>query len=236
MKALLLAAGFGTRLKPLAEKMPKALVPICGRPVLEYWLEASKKAGIQDIIVNTHYLADQVDDYLKKSSYDVTTFYEEELLGTGGTLLANKEFFGEESVLLVHADNVSLCDLVAFKQAHESRPDGCLITMMSFETTDPGSCGILELDKDGIVIEFHEKVANPPGNLANAAVYILEPEIFKFLNDLNKNVIDFSTEVLPNFLGRIYTWHNDKYHRDIGTPQSYETANVDFCKLYFEEN
>jgi mannose-1-phosphate guanylyltransferase len=80
------------------------------------------------------------------------------------------------------------------------------------------------LDERGVVKAFHEKVPNPPGNLANGAVYIIEPTIFSFLQSLNKEIIDFSTEVLPHYVGHIYTFHNSGYHRDIGTIASYKLA------------
>jgi mannose-1-phosphate guanylyltransferase len=79
------------------------------------------------------------------------------------------------------------------------------------------------------VIAFHEKVANPPGNRANAAVYVFEPEILDFLAKLNREVIDLSTEVIPAFLGRIYTWHNAEYHRDIGSLESLQRAEQEYC-------
>ena len=100
--------------------------------------------------------------------------------------------------------------------------------MMTFSTSNPDSCGIVELDKDGTVTAFHEKVPNPPGNLANGAVYILAPSVMNFLAGLGKTVIDFSTEVLPHYMGRINTFQNDIYHRDIGSPESLKAAQSDY--------
>ena len=100
--------------------------------------------------------------------------------------------------------------------------------MMTFRTDSPQSCGIVEEDERGVVTAFHEKVANPPGDRANAAVYIFEPEIVGFLADLGKEVIDLSTEVIPHFVGRICTFHNSEYHRDIGTPESLRRAELEF--------
>ncbi|MDD7985722.1 nucleotidyltransferase family protein [Lentisphaera marina] len=231
MKALLLAAGFGTRLKPYTDHTPKVLMPICGKPLLDYWLHDLTAAGISDILVNTHYLYEKVYNFLDQSDYEVKVFHEEVLLGTGGTLLANKDFFANDSIMLVHADNLSHFDVDAFMSAHENRPSDCHITMMSFATDTPESCGILELDENNIVVEFHEKVANPPGNRANAAVYILDESVMGFLRSLGKEEIDFSTEVIPHYMGRILEWHNDVYHRDIGTPESYEKANKEFGEL-----
>ncbi len=230
MRALLLAAGMGTRLRPLTDTIPKCLVPIHGRPLLEYWLEMLDRAGIRPMLVNLHYLAEQVREYIAASRYRdvVSTVYEERLLGTAGTLLRNRSFFGEEPLMLVHADNLSRFDVRAFVARHGERPRGCEITMLTFRTPTPRSCGIVELDPDGVVLAFHEKVPDPPGDLANGAVYILEPSLFRFLEALGKETIDFSTEVLPCYLGRIFTFRNDVYHRDIGTMASYQAANRDF--------
>ena len=100
--------------------------------------------------------------------------------------------------------------------------------MMVFETPDPKSCGIVGIDERGIVTSFHEKVTNPPGNLANAAVYILEPGLLYFMEALCKSEIDFSTDVIPQFMGRISTYFNSSYHRDIGTVESWTEAHKDF--------
>ena len=99
--------------------------------------------------------------------------------------------------------------------------------MMTFDTDTPKNCGIVE-ERDGIVIAFHEKVAHPPGKKANAAVYICEPEILEYLATLHQSTIDLSTQVIPNFLGKIWTFHNDIYHRDIGTPESLALAQKEF--------
>lgn len=209
--------------------MPKCLVPINGKPLLAYWFEMLDDAGVGPFLVNLHYMADTVRDFIASNPYrdSIKAVYEETLLGTGGTLLKNREFFGSEAMMLVHADNLSRFDVKAFIERHRTRPEGCEMTMMTFATETPQTCGIVELDNRGVVIGFHEKVANPPGNLASGAVYILEPTMFVFLASLGKDEIDFSTEVLPRYLGRICTFHNDIYHRDIGTPESYEIAQHD---------
>lgn len=230
MKALLLSAGLGTRLRPITDTIPKCLVPINGKPLLEIWLENLVKSGITSILVNLHYFSEQVVHFLNNSPYGkyVQTAYEPTLLGTGGTLLENKSFLSDDSILLAHADNLTIFDPAAFNKSHRKRPEQCEMTMMTFETDTPQSCGIVELTNKGVVCAFHEKVKNPPGNLANGAVYILEPSIFSFLESLNKEIIDFSTEVLPHFSGKIFTFHNPVYHRDIGTVESYEKAQKDF--------
>jgi mannose-1-phosphate guanylyltransferase len=230
MRALLLAAGLGTRLRPLTYHLPKCLIPIHGRPLLDYWLELLVSNGIVEILVNTHYFSELVSTYVERSTWakNVNLVFEESLLGTGGTILANRDFFCNELLLVAHADNLTVFDPAAFLNAHENRPAGTEISMMVFETPVPESCGIVELDPQGMVQAFHEKVKSPPGNLANAAVYILEPSVMEFMHGLGKNVIDLSTEVIPHFIGRISTFRNTRYHRDIGTVQSWTEAQRDF--------
>lgn len=226
MKALLLAAGLGTRLRPVTDSVPKCLVPLHGRPLLDIWLDMLVAAGVGPLLVNMNYLAEQVRAFIESHPYreQLHAVFEENLLGTAGTLLKNRDFFGNEPLMLVHADNLSRFDVQAFITRHKERPKGCEITMMTFATDSPRSCGIVELDGRGVVAGFHEKVTNPPGNLANGAVYIVEPSLFEMLAGLGTEFIDFSTEVLPRYVGRIYTFHNDRYHRDIGTMASYEAA------------
>lgn len=230
MRALLLAAGLGTRLRQLTNIIPKCLLPINGRPLLEYWLKYLSETEVTSVLVNLHYLPNMVREYLVQSPFasQVSTAYEETLLGTGGTLLHNKKFFREEPIMLIHADNICFCNFREFIRSHHERPAGTEITMMTFTTPTPQTCGIVELDEQGVVKAFHEKVENPPGNLANAAVYIVQPSVFEFLASLEKPVIDFSTEVLPHYLGRIYTYHNAVYHRDIGNIESLMKAQIEF--------
>jgi len=98
--------------------------------------------------------------------------------------------------------------------------------MMTFESPTPENCGIVETDAEGVVHAFHEKVPNPPGNRANAAVYLLESEVLEEIEE-KPGISDFSTEVLPNFMGRIATWHNTGIHRDIGSVQMLQLAQND---------
>ena len=233
MKALLLAAGLGTRLRPITNTIPKCLVPISGKPLLEYWLDNLSKVDIDKFLINTSYLSEQVVSFINNSKYknQVTLVNEKDLLNTGGTILANKDFFNDESFMLIHADNLSFCDFEKFIESHKERPANCEITMMLFQSDNPSSCGIVELDDNNIVQKFHEKVKNPPSNLANAAVYICEPTIFTFLESLNKKEIDFSNDVLPQFMGKINTYINNMYHRDIGTVESYGLAQLFKQKL-----
>ncbi len=100
------------------------------------------------------------------------------------------------------------------------------MTMMTFRTQTPKSCGIVEINRQGVVEDFVEKSAQPPGNLANGAVYLLEPEVLEWVCE-NPEATDFSTDVIPTFLGRIATWENLGIHRDIGVLSSLMAAQRD---------
>jgi mannose-1-phosphate guanylyltransferase len=229
MKALLLAAGFGTRLKPITDKIPKCLVPIQNKPLMRYWLERLLLNGVDEILINTHYLSALVEEFIQSSSWSdrIHLVYEPELLGTAGTIYKNKDFFKDGPFLVAHADNLTRFDVTAFMVSHANRQANIEITMMTFDTDNPQSCGIVELKND-VVVNFHEKSPEFHGTRANAAVYIVEPSVIHFLDSLNKNIIDFSTEVLPHYLGRMQAFHNADYHRDIGTPESLRLAEIEF--------
>lgn len=228
ISVLLLAAGFGARLQPYTNSSPKCLMPINGKPLLEYWLDSARQLGSATVLVNTHYLADTVQSFLSRPGFKqwVKGVHEPELKGTAGTLRANLPSLRDSTVLFVHADNFCQCDFGAFLKFHKtSRPKHCPITMMTFHTQTPSTCGIVEIDGDRVVIGFHEKVKNPPGNLANGAVYLLEPEVLQWIHD-RPEVTDFSTQVLPNFIGRIATWYNEGTHIDIGSIEALREAQL----------
>ena len=230
---MLLAAGLGTRLNPLTSTWPKCLMPINQRPLLEYWLGILYRQGIQNILVNLHHHSPIVKSFLNQSQFNecVKTVYEPKLLGTAGTLYKNTDFFQDDTILLVHADNWCCCDFADFVSFHHyRRPKDTVITMMTFECPVPTSCGIVELDELVIVIDFHEKVDNPPSNLANAAVYLIEQEVLIWIEE-HPDLTDFSTEVLPFFIGRIASWKNNGIHKDIGTIEMLRKAQLDVCDL-----
>jgi mannose-1-phosphate guanylyltransferase len=186
--------------------------------------------GIERVLVNTHHLAGKVQEFCASSPWRdrITLAHEATLLGTGGTILANRAFFGGNPFLVAHADNLTRFSVADFIRAHGERPPGAAMTMMTFTTDSPQSCGIVETDDASLVRRFHEKVKKPPGDRANAAIYIMQPEVLDFLASLGKPVIDLSTEVVPRFLGRIATFHNSDYHRDIGSEQSLRAAEREF--------
>lgn len=230
MRALLLAAGLGTRLRPVTDTVPKCLVPIHGRPLLAYWLATLfAEDDIERVLINTHHLARKVESHVGRSCWRdrIDLVHEPELLGTGGTLKANRDYFGDQPILVAHADNLTQFSPAALAAAHASRPADCALTMLAFRTDDPSSCGILQLDEAGVVRAFHEKVEDPPGDLANAAVYIFTPEVADFVAALPGRFVDLSTQIIPAFVGRIFAVETTGYHRDIGSPESLRRAQAE---------
>ena len=222
-RAILLAAGLGTRLRPITLHTPKCLVEVVGEPLLGRWLRQLELAGCEAVLVNTHYLADQVINFLEQwpsSTMRIVSTYEPMLLGTAGTLMANRDFFEGSSGLLIHADNAMEGKLQDLLIAHESRSPNCLMTMLTFTTDTPCSCGIIATDSNGVVTSFHEKVPDPPGKCANGALYVFDSELLECLSRMNPIPSDFSTQVIPALLGRIQAWHTEQAYIDIGTPEA----------------
>lgn len=232
--ALLLAAGLGTRLAPLTDHLPKCLMPIRGRPLLGLWLDLLTEAGIDDITVNTHYQADKVAAYVARTphAHAVRLVHEPTLLGTAGTIARFAPEAPDGPMLIAHADNLTLFDVRGFVRSHADRPQGVVLTMMTFDPDDPRECGVVELDAERRVIGFHEKVADPPTRLANAAVYLADPEVIALTRERARahadGYADFSTQILPSLVGRIQAFHNGLYHRDIGSPHSLAQAQIDY--------
>ncbi len=234
MKALLLAAGLGSRLRPITNATPKCLVEIDGKPLLDYWFDLLGEGGIDEVVINTHHLAEKVTAYLEHRSFHIPVHqvYEKKLLGTAGTLIKNRVFYQNEPVLLIHADNLSIFSVQKFIDTFMMRKKGIEITMMTFTTDTPENCGIVQSNHDGVVTKFYEKSQLDHGRIANAAVYIVSPDVLNFIESLKKSEVDFSTEIIPKFLGKINTFHNHIYHRDIGNPTSLELARSEFPSLF----
>ncbi|MFT6556995.1 nucleotidyltransferase family protein [Sneathiella sp.] len=228
MDALLLAAGLGTRLRPLTDVLPKCLMPVQGRPLLGIWLEMLKQGGVDRVFINLHYLSPLVRAYVENSPYrqQVTFLDEPELLGTAGTLNRFRNEFSD-TLLLAHADNLTLFDVTAFIRAFEQRTPDCAMTMMTFETDQPQSCGIVSLDEAGTVVAFTEKPQAYIGNLANGAVYVMDFSVIRKVLDADPQITDFSTQILPEFVGRMNSYHNGVYHRDIGTVAAIGNAQLE---------
>jgi len=232
-KALLLAGGLGTRLRPLTETTPKCLIPVAGKPMLDYWIDALAEAGVTQALLNTHHLRDPVRVWLAATNArgDITVeeTYEPELLGSAGTVTANRDWADEtQAVLVIYADNLSTIDLGAFLAFHENHDDP--MSMALFHAPDPRACGIATLDEDGRIVDFVEKPAAPVSDLANAGLYVLDADAWREVADMK--AFDFGFDVLPRFVGRMRGYVHDGYHRDIGTPEALALAEADAPDLF----
>ena len=234
IKALLLSAGLGTRLRPLTFEIPKCLIEINNKPILDYWLESLERIGCDSTIINTHYLHEKVSYFLKNRKNKkmvIKESYEEKLLGTAGTLMKHQKFFKDSRIIMIHTDNMTNFDLSELLKADERRPKNCLMTMLTFKTNSPQTCGIVERDNNMIVRNFFEKVENPPSNNANGAIYIFDSTLLDELSKNSSHLFDFSTDVIPLFLGRIFSYHTQKDFIDIGTPENLSKAKEIFKKI-----
>jgi mannose-1-phosphate guanylyltransferase len=223
MKAFLLAAGKGSRLWPITEHMPKCLVPIKGKPILQIWLQLCSRYGIEEVLINLHHFPDRVRDFINHLTWDlkITLFYEERLLGSGGTVLANHEFVkNEERFFVFYADNLTNVDLnqmINFDDVHPGH-----LTMGLFRTDSPEKCGIAEINQDSLVVGFEEKPKNPKSNLANAGIYLAKREIWEYIP--HKEFIDFGFDIFPRLVGKMYGYEIREYLLDIGTLEDYKKA------------
>lgn len=228
MKAILLAAGFGSRLAPLTNHLPKCLVPIRGKPLLGLWLDKLFALGVDEVLVNTHYLAEQVEQFVAThpQRHKIRLVYEPTLLGTGGTLVSNSAFWRDDSCFIIHADNYCTSNLQAMLAAHQQRPANVLATLLVFETNQPEQCGIVNTDENGVITAFYEKQPAGHGNVASGALFLFAPTMFeRFLAHLQPDTFyELSIDVVPSMLGSMQIWHTDGSYLDIGTPDNYQRA------------
>ena len=233
LRALILAAGHGSRLRPLTLKTPKCLVEVGGQPLLYNWLKKLEQINCERTLINTHHLPDKVDSFIKdysRGSMKVESIFEPDLLGTFGTLYANRSWFKDRIGMLIHGDNFTKTNLIEFLDAHNSRPKECLLTMMTFKTSTPKSCGIVETDKNDVMIDFHEKINYPPSNHANGAVYLFDNNFIDWIEGKQFNGNDFSLDVLPLLKNKVKIWRTNEYFIDIGTPEALNYARS-LCKI-----
>ena len=229
MKAFLLAAGLGTRLRPLTDKTPKCMLPINGKPLIDIWLESLQRAGADEILVNLHWLPDVVRGHLqRRTSPAVRTVFEPILLGSAGTLMANRGWVeGEEKFLVCYADNLTDFDVASLVEFHVAKKS--VATLALFHTENPSACGIVEVDHSGRVVSFVEKPDNPTSDLANAGVYVLHPSALDVLSGPPPK--DIGYDLLPPLVGRAYAMPLNGYLRDIGTPESYDRAQREWRQM-----
>jgi mannose-1-phosphate guanylyltransferase len=227
MKAFLLAAGVGSRLRPLTDAKPKCLLDVGGRPLLDMWLDAFDRAGVDEVLVNLHHLPDVVRLHLagRTGPPRVCTFFEPELLGSAGTLLANRRWVEEEEFFLAcYADNLTDFELRSLIEAHRER--GAAATLAVFHSENPSAGGVVELDAAGRVIGFAEKPSEPVCDLTNAGMYAFGPGVIDEIDDRLPQ--DIGYDLMPRLVGRARAVLVEGYFRDIGTPDAYRQAREEW--------
>jgi len=227
MKAFLLAAGEGRRLRPLTDTVPKCLVPIGGTPLLAIWLTALERGGVTDVLVNLHYAHDRVGAFLDgwRSSLRVHPAYEPTLLGSAGTVLTNRDFVrGEDSFLIAYADNLTTLDLGRMTAFHDATTTA--LTLGVSPTDRPSQKGTVVLDERGRVVLFQEKSPQPRSNLANAGVYLARQRIFDYFPAAMpaSGALDFGFDVLPRMAPDLTAYRIEELLIDIGTLEDYARA------------
>ncbi|MGH3627359.1 MAG: nucleotidyltransferase family protein, partial [Sciscionella sp.] len=177
MKAFLLAAGLGSRLRPITQHTPKCLLEVGGRTLLDRWLDGLATTGVEEVLVNSHHHADLVRAHLAARGCppQVTLTEEVTLLGSAGTLRANRDFVANEDMFLaVNSDNLTDFDLRILVDEH--RRCDALATLSVFRAPRPAECGIPDL-RGGLVVDYVEKPLDPPSDLANAGLYAFNPSV-----------------------------------------------------------
>lgn len=231
MKAMILAAGVGSRLDPLTRAIPKPMVPILNRPVIEHIVHDLKKHGFDEIRINLHYLGNVIQDYLgdgSKFGVQISYAQEEKLWGDAGSVKRSQDFFRGETFLVVGGDDISDIDLSGLVQLHREKKAVSTIALCTVD--DPSQFGIVITEKDGRITRFLEK---PKGgdvfsNTANTGVYLFEPEVFDLIPAETFN--GFGNNVFPQLLeaGKpLYGFLTNAYWMDVGNLKIYRQTNFD---------
>jgi NDP-sugar pyrophosphorylase family protein len=233
MKAVILAAGVGSRLRPLTDTCPKPMLPIAGRPLLARTLDWLRASGVSEAALNLHHLPDAVRGGLGDgASWGMTLrySYEPELLGSAGALRRIAQRFPgwiDQTFALIYGDMLCDIDLAELLAAHHAAQ--AILTLALKHTSTPHTQGMIELDTAGRVRRFVEKPAEwAGGNLANAGVYLCEPAI---LDAIPAGISDFGHDIIPALLaaGATVCGHlATGYLLDIGTPEAYAQAQRDW--------
>lgn len=227
MKALLLSAGLGTRLGSITKQTPKCLVKVGKNTMLDHWLFKLEALGVEEFFINTHHHAEKVEAFISRHKLKpkIELIYEKKLIGTAGTVLANLEKIQSENCFIIHVDNYCEDPLKDFLIAHKQRPTETLLTMLTFNTDHPENCGVVKLDENNKVIGFFEKQVAVKSSLANGAVFLASTDFFKELKKFSFPIFDLSEDVIPNLLGKIFSFQTKMAFEDIGTPKTLRKAN-----------
>lgn len=230
-----MAAGFGTRLKPLTDKIPKCLIPIMGRPLIEYWFDLFEKYQVTDVLLNLYYLKDDIASYIKENKRKgvrIHLYYEEKLLGNAGTVLENEKFFLQENYFAIfYADSLTNINLNSMLKYHLSKKTD--ITIAAKEVANPSQSGILEIDSNNRLISFIEKPERPRSKLGNAGIYLVNRSLIDKIRHKKVIPLDFGRDVLSDEEIDKYAYIMNEYTIDIGTWPNYIQANYDVFKNIF---
>jgi mannose-1-phosphate guanylyltransferase len=228
MRALLLAAGKATRLGNLSRVMPKCLHEIGGVALLDRLVGQLVAAGVEELLINTHHLSDQVFDHVSAAPWGdrATVVFEESLLGTLGTLRSNADFFRGHGGWVLHADNYLSESLISVKHAFDLRPDGIWGAMLTFHVGNPSAFGVVTVDDQGVVTGFQEKQAGAESRTASAATYLFDNQVIELARRSPPEQTDISHDLIPRLIGRLVAvpTHGDVI--DIGSPEGLVLARA----------
>jgi mannose-1-phosphate guanylyltransferase len=212
---MVLAAGLGTRLRPLTYELTKPMVPVLDRPVMAHILDLLDQHGFEHVIANLHYFPDTIREHFgDRLSYR----FEEELLGTAGGVRACAEFFGDEPFLVISGDALTDLDLTAFAARH--RQGGGIATLAVKRVSDTREYGVVLHDRDGRITGFQEKPdpSEALSDLGNCGIYIFDPRIFDYFPD--RPFADWANDVFPTLLENDVPFHIhevEEYWNDVGS-------------------
>lgn len=199
-RAVILAAGVGSRLGKLTEELPKPLIPVGDRPPLQRHLESCAAAGVTDVFINTHHLAEKIREFVGDGSgfgLRAHFSYEPRLMGTAGALHAFREGLADEPFFILYGDNIIECDLRVLGELHARKAPAATIAL--HHRDDVSTSGMVVIDSEGRITRFVEKP--PPSeqvsNLVNAGIYCLGPSIFNYLPEGES---DFGRHIFPRLL------------------------------------
>lgn len=215
MRAMVLAAGLGTRLRPLTYEITKPMVPVLDRPVMAHILDLLDRHGFERVVANLHYFPESIERYFgDRISYR----FEQELLGTAGGVRACADFFGSEAFLVISGDALTDIDLSAFVARH--REAGGIATLAVKKVSDTREYGVVLHDREGRITGFQEKPRPEEAlsDLGNCGIYIFEPEIFDYFPD--RPFVDWAKDVFPTLLEHDVPFHIHElreYWNDVGS-------------------
>ena len=232
IKAMVMSAGVGSRLEPLTKTVPKPLVPIANKPVMDILFEKLVSLGVKDVICNTYYFAEQIIDRYKNNNLGIKFNYikEETLSGTAGGVKKCQFFFDKGSTFLVlSADGLSDADLKLGIEVHKKSGAIATIGIKKIAMDDVSHFGVVVTDENGFITEFQEKpsIEEAKSNYINTGIYIFDYEIFDYIPE--NTFYDFAKNVFPKLLEKhaINTFEINEYWSDIGTLEQYKQSTAD---------